>query len=132
MVSIFHNKMIACTSNFLSKCVITITTMVIQALKWTLTNVFQRDKARWVVRGFVEISDAHFNPDAAHAPDASDYSLLMMIYLMFKLDIIFRHLYVKKPFINSPLRTRYGYGYLLGTCIPLDTHLPSSESQCTA
>lgn len=83
--------------------VIAITKMFINVLKWTLMNTIERYKARGVVYEFVEISDVHFNPDAAHAHVASDSSLLVMISLVVKHDPYFKQLDVKTAFLSSPL-----------------------------
>jgi len=103
MASIEHNKVIDCTSTYVPEGIVAITTMFIYALKWTLLNTIERYKARWVVRGFLEILDVHFNHDTTHAPVASDSSLLIMMSFIVRRDLHFKQLDVKTAFLNSPL-----------------------------
>lgn len=58
-----------------------ISTMFEYALKWTLANTIERCKARWVVRGSLEIIDVQYGPLATHAPVASDSSLMVLLSL---------------------------------------------------
>lgn len=43
--------------------------------------------ARWVVHGFVEISNAHYNPLAIRSPDASDPPLLILLCLSMRYSL---------------------------------------------
>lgn len=74
MAFFFNKKMIAYTSNNLSKGVIGITTMPIYPLKWTFMNNIERYKARWIISGCMEILHVHFNHDVTHEPVALDSS----------------------------------------------------------
>lgn len=64
MKSIQHTNVIAHTSAYLTEGANTITTMFIYVLKWTHLNTIERYKARWMVRGFMEIPDVHFSRDS--------------------------------------------------------------------
>mmetsp|Transcript_23987 Transcript_23987/g.45571 ORF Transcript_23987/g.45571 Transcript_23987/m.45571 type:complete len:295 (-) Transcript_23987:992-1876(-) len=82
MESIKHTKVITHTSVYLPEGIIAIITIFIYALKLILLSTIERYKARWVVRGFMEIPDVHFNPHATHTHVALDSSLLIMISLV--------------------------------------------------
>lgn len=45
-------------------------------------NTIARYKARWAVRGYLEIPDVYFDPDATHGQVAPNSSLLVMIIIM--------------------------------------------------
>lgn len=77
-------------------------------------NTLEPCNANWVVRGFLEIPDVHFNPD--HAPAASGSSLLVLISLMATHNRHFKQLDVKTAFLKSPLAhevwVRFPTGYM--------------------
>jgi len=74
---------------------------------------------RWVVRGFLEIPDKHFNYDATHAPVASNSSLLIIISLVVRHDLHFKQLDVKTACLNSPLEHRIWVRFSVGYVHPL-------------
>lgn len=132
MESIRHNKMIAPTVRFLPDGIITITTMFIYALKRTLINTIERYKARWVVRGSMEIPDVHFDPDAAHTPVTSNSSILVMISLVVKHYLHFKHLDAKRLSSTLHLHTKFGSCSMLAMSTPLGIHVRIYANRCMA
>lgn len=72
-----------------------------------------------MVRGLVVIPDVHFNPDATHALVASDSSLLVMILLVLKHNLLFKQLDVQQAFLNSPFEHDVGMRLTAGFVHPL-------------
>lgn len=66
-------------------------------------NMIECYKACWVVRGLMEIPDVHLNPDATHAPVASDSSLLVYVSLVVTHNLYVKQLNLNVAFLNSPL-----------------------------
>mmetsp|Transcript_36555 Transcript_36555/g.70156 ORF Transcript_36555/g.70156 Transcript_36555/m.70156 type:complete len:263 (+) Transcript_36555:948-1736(+) len=116
MQLIADEKVTGWTSLFILDGVIAITTIFVHALKRTLENTIERYKARWVVRGVLEIPDVHYDRLATHAPVASERSLLIMFSLTMKHHLHLKQMDIITAFPNVPLVhevwVRFPAGYL--------------------
>lgn len=59
MDSVIEKKVIGRTVSRLLPRVVTISTIVVYAVKWTLASMIERYNAMWVVHGFLRFLDVH-------------------------------------------------------------------------
>lgn len=62
MDSVLETWVIGRTTSYLPLGVAAVSAMFAHALKWTVAITIERNKSRWVVRGFPEIPDVHYDP----------------------------------------------------------------------
>lgn len=103
MGSVIEEKVIRRMAMCLPPGVVAISTMFVYALEWILANTIDRYKASWVVHGFLEIPDVHYNPLTTHALVASDSSLMVLLSLTVHYELIMKRLDAKTAYSNSPL-----------------------------